>query len=98
MSRTRRRPASAQAQGGQKKLAAERAAAKKFWGESTLDDPALVRMSSDPAALMLSLGEPPLRGSEKAAQAAFTLVYRKAAQLALLAATAAGLDDDSFGV
>jgi hypothetical protein len=91
MSRSRRRPANAQ-----KKQNADRAASKKFWGDTTLDDPALVHMSVEPAAMMLSLGDPPMRNNEKPAQAAFTLVYRKAAQLALLAATAADLDDDSL--
>ena len=45
--------------------------------------------------MVLSLGDPPLRGNERAAQATFTLVYRRAAQLSMLAATAAGLDDDT---
>jgi hypothetical protein len=90
MSRSRRRPANYQ-----KKLDADRAASRRFWGEGLLDDPALVHRSDDPAAMVVSLGDPPLRGNERAAQATFVLVYRRAAQLALLAATAAGLDDDS---
>ena len=44
--------------------------------------------------MVLSLGDPPLRSIESAAQAAFVLVTRRAAQLAMLTATAAGLDDD----
>jgi hypothetical protein len=90
MSRSRRRPANAQ-----KKQTADRTAAKRFWGDTALDDPSLVRMSIEPAAMMLSLGDPPMRNNEKPARDAFTLVYHKAAQLAMLAATAAGLDDDS---
>ena len=90
MSRSRRRPANQP-----KKLDADRIASRKFWGEGLLDDPALVHRSDDPAAMVVSLGDPPLRGKERAAQATFVLVYRRAAQLALLAATAAGLDDDS---
>ena len=86
MSRSRRRPANTQ-----KKQSADRAAERKFWGDSTLDDPALVHL----AGVVLSLGDPPLRGNERAAQATFTLVYRRAAQLSMLAATAAGLDDDT---
>ena len=90
MSRSRRRPANTQ-----KKQSADRAAERKFWGDSTLDDPALVHLAGDAAAMVLSLGDPPLRGNERAAQATFTLVYRRAAQLSMLAATAAGLDDDT---
>ena len=92
MSRSRRRPAS---NNNNKKLDADRAASRKFWGEGLLDDPELVHATADPSAMVISLGDPPLRGRERAAQATFVLVYRRAAQLALLAATAAGLDDDS---
>ena len=88
MSRSRRRPA-------QKRQSADRVAARRFWGENWPDDPPLVRMSTDPSAMVGSLGEPPLRTIETAAQAAFVLVARRAAQLAMLAATAAGLDDDT---
>ena len=88
MSRSRRRPAS-------KRQSADRVAARKFWGEAWPADPPLVRMSDDASAMLSSLGEPPLRGVETAANAAFVLVARRAAQLAMLAATAAGLDDDS---
>ncbi len=89
MSRSRRRTGSST-----KKQSADRAATRTFWGEALTEDPPPVRMSEDPAAMVLSLGEPPLRGNDRAAQATFTLVYRKAAQLATGVATAAGLDDD----
>jgi hypothetical protein len=92
MSRTRRRPAA-----NNKKQNADRAASKKFWGEAFPDDPALVRMSTDPSAMVMSLGDPPLRTIEPTAQQTFVLVYHRAAQLAMLAATAAGLDDDPLG-
>lgn len=92
MSRSRRRPAS-----GHKKAQSDRAAAKKFWGEAFPDDPDLVRMSNDPSAMVISLGEPPLRTVEPSAQQTFVLVYHRAAQLAMLAATAAGLDEDPLG-
>ena len=92
MSRTRRRPA-----GNNKKQNADRAASKKFWGEAFPDDPALVRMSTDPSAMVMSLGDPPLRTIEPTAQQTFVLVYHRAAQMAMLAATAAGLDDDPLG-
>lgn len=88
MSRSRRRPAT-------RRPSADRAAARKFWGEAWPTDPALVRLSDDPSAMISSLGEPPLRTVGPAAHAAFVLVARRAAQLAMLAATAAGLDDDS---
>lgn len=87
MSRSRRRPAT-------RRPSADRAAARKFWGESWPNDPRLVRLSDDPAAMISSLGDPPLRTVGPAAHAAFVLVARRAAQLAMLAATAAGLDDD----
>lgn len=89
MSRSRRRPANAQ-----KRHQADRAAAQKFWGVAFADDPTPVHMADDPSAMVLSLGEPPLRNNEETAQKAFVLLYHRAAQLALLAATAAGLDDD----
>lgn len=92
MSRTRRRPAATN-----KKQSADRAAAKKFWGEAFPDDPSLVRMSTDPSAMVMSLGDPPLRTIEPTAQQTFVLVYHRAAQMAMLAATAAGLDADPLG-
>ena len=90
MSRSRRRPANSS-----KKLDADRAASRRFWSGGLLDDPDLVHLSEDPSAMVVSLGDPPLRGKERAAQATFVLVYRRAAGLAMLAATAAGLDADS---
>jgi len=92
MSRTRRRPAATN-----KKQNADRAAAKKFWGEAFPDDPSHVRMSTDPSAMVMSLGDPPLRTIEPTAQQTFVLVYHRAAQMAMLAATAAGLDADPLG-
>jgi len=93
VSRSRRRPAT----GVQKKQTADRLAAQKFWGEPFPDDPALVRMSTDPSGMVLSLGDPPLRTIEPTAQQTFVLVYHRAAQMAMLAATAAGLDADPLG-
>jgi hypothetical protein len=54
-------------------------------------------MSTDPSAMVISLGDPPLRTIEPTAQQTFVLVYHRAAQMAMLAATAAGLDDDPLG-
>ena len=67
MSRSRRRPAT-------RRPSADRAAARKFWGEAWPTDPALVRLSDDPSAMISSLGEPPLRTVGPAAHAAFVLV------------------------
>jgi hypothetical protein len=47
--------------------------------------------------MVLSLGDPPLRTIEPTAQQTFVLVYHRAAQMAMLAATAAGLDADPLG-
>ena len=88
MSRSRRRPAA-------KKQQADRVAAKKFWGEIPAEEPPVVRMTGEPSAMVSSLGDPPLRNHEKAAQATFVLVYRKAAQLAFGLGLAAGLDPDT---
>jgi hypothetical protein len=89
MSRSRRRPANSQ-----KRAAADRAAALKFWGVALPQDPTPVHMASDPSAMMISLGEPPLRNNEIVAQQAFVLLAHRVAQLAFVAATAAGLDED----
>ncbi|HEY6533717.1 MAG TPA: hypothetical protein VIY72_15525 [Acidimicrobiales bacterium] len=87
MSRSRRRPAA-------KKQQADRAAARKFWGEIPEEQAPAVRRPDDPTAMIRSLGEPPLRNNERPAQAAFTLVTQKASHLAFGLAVAAGLDED----
>ena len=74
-----------------------------FWGtESTIDDiPETITPSDDPAAMITSLGPPPLPGHETAALHYFDAVYAKAAALAIALAAASGLlmtddeDDDS---
>jgi hypothetical protein len=87
MSRSRRRPAA-------KKQQADRAAARKFWGEIPDEQAPAVRRPDDPTAMIQSLGEPPLRNNERPAQAAFTLVTQKASHLAFGLAVSAGLDED----
>jgi len=87
MSRSRRRPAA-------KKQQADRAAARKFWGDVPEQEAPTVSRPDDATAMIRSLGEPPLRNNERAAQAAFTLVTQKASHLAFGLAVAAGLDED----
>lgn len=73
-----------------------------FWGEAEQLPDAVpgVRLSEDPAAVVRSLGQPPLAGHEVIAEAYFTAVYDRATALAGALATAAGLttegpvDDD----
>jgi hypothetical protein len=63
-----------------------------FWGSSSTADPAeTIRMSDDPAAMVRSLGPPPLPGHEQAAEAYFAVVYDKAAALAAALAAASNL-------
>ena len=88
MSRSRRRPAA-------KKQQADRAAAKKFWGEVPTDELPTVSSPGDPTAMVLSLGAPPLRTIERPAQEAFAKLYNRAAAMAFGLAVAAGLDADN---
>ena len=89
MSRSRRRSNS-----GNRKAAADRAAAaRKFWGHELTEEPASISLSEDPAAMVRSLGAPPLRGQEKTASQAFELIYQRAAHFAFGAAAAAGVAD-----
>ena len=64
-----------------------------FWGdlEQLPDSVPEVRVSEDPAAVVRSLGQPPLAGHEVIAEAYFTAVYDRATGLAGALATAAGL-------
>ena len=64
-----------------------------FWGEiEQLPAPVTdVQISEDPAAVVRSLGQPPLAGHEVIAEAYFTAVYDRATSLAGALAAAAGL-------
>jgi hypothetical protein len=66
------------------------ATGRDFWGtdEPEDDELDLVRPSDDPAAMVNSLGPPPLPGHETAAQHYFEAVYEKAASLAVALAAA----------
>ena len=71
-----------------------------FWGtESAPDDiPEAITPPDDPAAMVRSLGPPPIRGHETAALHYFDAVYAKAAALAIALAATGDLlvteDDD----
>lgn len=64
----------------------------QFWGREPETEPGPIRMSDDPAAMVRSLGPPPLKGHEVAAEYTFRLVYDKAVGLAATLAAAAELD------
>ena len=71
-----------------------------FWGTSAVEDGPVtaIRPIDEPAAMVMSLGRPPLRGFETAAESYFEAVYEKAVALAVALAAANGLlesvDDD----
>ncbi len=90
MSGQRRRKSAAR--GGKAK---QQASAREFWGvDPTEDDEIdLIRPSTDPAAMVRSLGAPPLAGREVIAEHYFAAVYDKAAALAVALAATAGLLD-----
>jgi hypothetical protein len=70
---------------------------RDFWGSAAHDDeePALIRPSEDPTAMIRSLGPPPLPGRETVSEHYFAAVYDKAASLAIALAAASGLLDMS---
>jgi hypothetical protein len=65
---------------------------RDFWGRDGEDDvPEPIRPSDDPAAMVRSLGPPPLPSRELVAEHYFTAVYDKAAAVATALAAASGL-------
>jgi hypothetical protein len=72
------------------------ATGRDFWGTDPVEEePApAIRPIDDPAAMVMSLGPPPLRGHETAAEQYFRVVYDKAVALAVALAAANGLLDD----
>lgn len=64
-----------------------------FWGDPTAEvpPPQLVAPASEPAAVVRSLGPPPLGAHDKVAEHYFTAVYDKAVGLASALAAAGGL-------
>jgi hypothetical protein len=78
------------------------ATGRDFWGTAAVEEEpvAAIRPIDDPAAMVMSLGRPPLRGHETAAERYFRAVYDKAVALAVALATANSLlesvgDDDT---
>jgi hypothetical protein len=67
--------------------------ARRFWGDAAaLEGPApTVRPTPDAAALVRSLGPPPLVGHDRVAEAYFAAVYDRAVGLAAALAAANGL-------
>ncbi|MDH4143946.1 MAG: hypothetical protein OEY23_02115 [Acidimicrobiia bacterium] len=78
---------------------AQRQVLVKFWGDpeaahAVLDEPLTVRPSVDAAAVVRSLGPPPLPGHERQAEHYFAAVYDKAVGMASALAAAGGLLDE----
>jgi hypothetical protein len=73
--------------------------ARAFWGdpETARPEPPAIRRSSEPDAMIRSLGPPPLTGQEQVASQYFSIMYDKAAALAGALAAAAGLLDEGNG-
>jgi len=71
------------------------ATGRDFWGtdEAEEDAPPAIRPPEDPAAMIKSLGPPPIPGYETVAEHYFDAVYDKAAALAVALAAANGLLD-----
>jgi hypothetical protein len=70
------------------------ATGRDFWGtdgDDGSDVPDVIHQSDDPAAMLRSLGPPPLPGHETAAEHYFDAVYDRAAALAIALAAASGL-------
>ena len=88
MSGPRRRGSRRGGGGGQRSGAAPRA----LWREVELpEEPEPIRPATDPAALIRSLGSPPLRGQGGAAEHYLTAVVERAATVATALAASAGL-------
>jgi hypothetical protein len=72
------------------------ATGRDFWGVDRAEEetPATITPTDDPAAMVKSLGPPPVQGYEIAAEQYFAAVYDKAVALAVALAAANGLLDD----
>jgi hypothetical protein len=72
---------------------------RDFWGNAAVEEEPVVaiRPIDDPAAIVMSLGRPPLRGHEIAAERYFQAVYDKAVALATALAAANGLLESADG-
>ncbi|MDH3752353.1 MAG: hypothetical protein OEU32_00670 [Acidimicrobiia bacterium] len=109
MSRSRRRQSSgaktdnAQQGNGQRRKGKsggkQKITARTYWGghSGEVAEPPVIVPSIDPAAVVRSLGTPPLSGHDTAADAYFAAVYEKAVGLSIALAAAGDLlasDDD----
>ena len=73
-------------------------AQRSFWGDAELanrvEEP--IKIAEDPAAVVRSLGSPPLSGHETVAEHYFDAVYERAVGLASALAAAANLLEDDL--
>ena len=91
--------------GNRRRKGAKRPAVKpeELWGEPTKlpRDESSVRITTDPAAVVRSLGRPPLSGHHNVAEHYFTAVYDRAVTLASALAAAGDMlepeDDEVAG-
>ena len=99
-SRRRRGAGPSSKAGGSKKNNRSRKLKKKrqrsFWGDVAIAEreELPVRIAGDPAAVVRSLGSPPLSGHETVAEHYFDAVYERSVGLASALAAAANLLDD----
>lgn len=103
MTNKRRRTATAKPKASNSKRRNRSRKSKKkqqssFWGEATVVDreEVSVKIADEPAAVVRSLGSPPLSGHETVAEHYFDAVYERAAGLASALAAAADLLDEDF--
>jgi hypothetical protein len=87
MSPPRRKPTS------RSRSKARPAPTRDFWRDDEVDDDldVVIRPNDDPAALIRSLGPPPLPNHETAAEYYFAAVYDRATTLAIALAAASGI-------
>lgn len=71
-------------------------ASRDFWGDASglPTQPERVRMTTQPAAVVQSLGPPPLAGQEQASKHYFDAVYERAVMMAGALAAASGLIEE----
>lgn len=69
------------------------AGGRDFWNSTAPDEIELspIRLSTDPSAMVRSLGTAPLSGREQVAEHYFAVVYERSANLAAALAATAGL-------
>ncbi len=70
---------------------------REFWegAEPLPDSPSAIALTEDPAAVVRSLGPPPLSGREQVAEHYFEAVYQRAVAIASALAAAGHLLDES---